>query len=661
MNKILKIFLVVVGVFVLFNIVATYKRYTQLNNMQTMIALQNSKLLSNFLISFRDTYQKSILKNKIKVDEKTIHLLPVATMKEISELFSATVNNQTSIKTVSDRPRNPKNRADSLEMEAINFFKKHSNKKEYYKKIKRNSEEIFFYASPLYIKKECLACHGKKESTIKSVKKRYDNAYDYKIGDLRGIISIAISQKQIKKELASVFIRDTLLNLFLSVMLLVVIYILLKIFNKKEDEYTARLESEVKSKTKDLEAKKDELRYKLYNDELTNLPNRNKLLDAINEKNFSCLILLNIDSFNEINDFYGYETGDFILKEYSILLKNRLLSTDLDLYKMPSDEFAITCRKATGIEQLKEIIQYLISQTQKYIFNYKGQDINITVTVGATLKKQNILANADMALKKAKKERKNYIIHDESIDITKEYEENLRWAKIVKTAIENDKIVPYFQPIFSLKAGEIVKYEALARLIDENGNVIPPYAFLKIAKRTKLYPHITKTMIDKTFEYFKDKKFIFSINLSVIDIMDKDMVKFIEKKIENFREPYRINFEILESEGIKNYDEVLNFIKKIKSFGCIISVDDFGAGYSNFEHILKLNVDVLKIDASLIKNIDKNHNAQIIIKTIVDFANMLGIKTCAEFVSSPEIYEKTKELGIDYFQGYYIGKPSPTI
>nr|WP_297890535.1 EAL domain-containing protein [Sulfurihydrogenibium sp.] len=122
-----------------------------------------------------------------------------------------------------------------------------------------------------------------------------------------------------------------------------------------------------------------------------------------------------------------------------------------------------------------------------------------------------------------------------------------------------------------------------------------------------------------------------------------------------------MTFEILESEGIENYEDVSGFIKEVKSYGSKIAIDDFGSGYSNFAHMLKLDVDYLKIDSSLIKNIHQDKNSQIIVQTIVGFAKKLGIKTIAEFVHNREVFEKVRELGVDYSQGYYIGEPKPEI
>jgi EAL domain-containing protein (putative c-di-GMP-specific phosphodiesterase class I) len=197
------------------------------------------------------------------------------------------------------------------------------------------------------------------------------------------------------------------------------------------------------------------------------------------------------------------------------------------------------------------------------------------------------------------------------------------------------------------------------RLIDEDGTVYTPYHFLEVAKRTKYYQVITRRMVTKAFIAFKNRQEHFSINISYLDFTNEETMRFIYDQIQLFPDPERIHFEILESEGIERYEDVIDSLKRLKTLGCHISLDDFGSGYSSFEHILKLEVDMLKIDGSLIKNIDTDISSQIIVETIVEFAKKLGITTCAEFITSESVYETVREMGVDYLQGYYLGKPKP--
>jgi len=164
-------------------------------------------------------------------------------------------------------------------------------------------------------------------------------------------------------------------------------------------------------------------------------------------------------------------------------------------------------------------------------------------------------------------------------------------------------------------------------------------------------------MIKKSFDTFKDTDLEFSVNLTIEDILNKDIKLYIFAMLKEYNIGKRVVFEIVESESIVNFQEVIEFIQKSKSYGCKIAIDDFGTGYSNFEYLLKLKADFIKIDGSMIKNIDTDLDAQTVVSTIVDFAKKMKIKTIAEFVENESIYNTVKALGIDYSQGYYFSEP----
>ena len=417
-----------------------------------------------------------------------------------------------------------------------------------------------------------------------------------------------------------------------------------------------------------------EILRQLYYDKPTNLPNKKKLIIDIEDFKFPIIILINIDDFQEINDFFGNEVADKILIEVAIRLK-KILIENSNLYKMIGDEFAILIDKNISENQIEtvlknSIIENIFLEINDKIFLINEQEINIRVTVGVShnikiipsideiINKNNLLINADMSLRKAKQLQKHYLVYNEKMELSKEYENNIKWTREIKSAINDNRIVPYFQPIFNNRTNKIEKYECLVRLINKNGQIESPYKFLDVAKKTRLYPLITKIMITKSFNTFISTNFEFSINLSVYDILNEETNYFIKSKLLEYKIlAHNVVFEILESDGIENYSKIIEFIDYVKSLGCKIAIDDFGSGYSSFEHILKLNVDYIKIDASMIKNIDTDINSQIITKTIVNFAKELKLKTISEFVHSKEVFNKVYELGVDYSQGYFLGEP----
>ncbi len=411
-----------------------------------------------------------------------------------------------------------------------------------------------------------------------------------------------------------------------------------------------------------IDKKNRKLLYLLNNDSLTNLPNRFKLLNDVKDSKVKSLVLINIDNFKQINNFYGFSVGDELLKWIGQSLHNYAndIPEIIDIYKLPSDEFAILTNRSLNSAEIETFLDFKVVVGQPFI--YESHEIYITLTVGiANLlfedMANNLLLQANIALKKAKKERKPYLFFNDTMDTNKMYEKNLLWTKKLKFALEDNRVVPFFQPIVD-KHNRANKFECLVRMIDDD-KIISPYFFLDISKVTKQYPKITKQVFKKSFEYFRDSSCEFSINISIEDILDSDVTHFIKSYLEkDILVASRITFEILESEGIENYQDVSSFIKELKKFGCKIAIDDFGSGYSNFEHILRLDVDYLKIDGSLIKNIDKDANSKVIVESIVSFAKKLGIKTVAEFVHSEDVDRVVLELGIDYRQGYFLGEPS---
>lgn len=415
----------------------------------------------------------------------------------------------------------------------------------------------------------------------------------------------------------------------------------------------------------------NEMLHNLYRDRLTGLWNRNKLIEDIVEIESPVLILMNINSFKEINDFFGHEIGDVLLKGIGERLIKTHLKYRFNVYRMFADEYAVLFDAEPSEDELRYLGKYFIETISDEPFRHKENDITVSITTGIASKnhildfdKENveiILICADMALKKAKKEGKQAIVYEESMQIKKEYERNIKWSKRILEAIKEGRVIPYFQPIVNNKNGKIEKYETLIRMIGEDGKIIPPLEFLDVAKKSRLYHYLTKIVITKAFEIFRGKNVEFSINLSVDDILDDITAQFVLSKLKGYENSEKVVFEILESEGIDNYDKVTDFIAKVKEFGSKIAIDDFGSGYSNYMHILKLNVDYIKIDGTMIKNINEDKNSHIIVESIAKFSKKIGVKTIAEFVATEEIYNTVKNLEIDYSQGYFLGKPQGSL
>jgi diguanylate cyclase (GGDEF)-like protein len=412
-----------------------------------------------------------------------------------------------------------------------------------------------------------------------------------------------------------------------------------------------------------------DLKEQILTDTLTSLDNRTKLLLDIKQNKNNIIILINIDGFKEINNVFGYKSADKLLITLGEKLNQFVRQNKkYHLYKMASDEFAITY-KYDNLQALQILIHKLNDLIEKEPY-YCGDEceVYLSVTFGIS-DPDNIKAStdelreADLALKRAKKDKKMFEIYNQDMLLLETYTENLYITKEIKLALQNDDIVLNYQPIFRNDKKRIQKYEVLQRIRTQDGQILPPFKYLDIAKANKHYFLLTKKVIDKSFRYFSDKDYEFSINIGYADIVEEELLNYLKLSAQEHNVENRVVIEIIESDEITNYDVLANFIKEAKECGFKIAIDDFGSGYSNFEQILRLSdyIDYIKIDGTLIKNIIDDKKSQIIVKTIAKFCKELHIETIAEFVSDKEIYDYMQKLDIDFSQGYYISAPTPEI
>ena len=387
------------------------------------------------------------------------------------------------------------------------------------------------------------------------------------------------------------------------------------------------------------------------------LPNRREFLKDNSEKKFNKLAIFDISGFGNINHYYGYEIGEKILELISQRLQGKF--QDSKIYYLGADIFAVTSPK--------EIIKDRFIQSIKSIIWYFGYSpievdehkIYIPLKAGVAINYPELLMSAEFALKQSKNLKHNLVIYDsEEHHIcqpnAQSIEQDLYWEGEIIQAVKKDRFEVYAQSINSLNSK---KYEVLVRMRNSKDEIVSPYFFINRAKKINLYAEITKKVIQKSFEFFENKKVEFSINLSIGDILDKEVVDFLIQKIYEYQISEYLTIEITESEGAENIEELVSFIKIIKNFGVKIAIDDFGTGYSNFSYLVKLQADFIKLDGSIIQEINKSKTAKAVVEAIVFFASKVGIKTVAEFVSTKEIYETCKEINIDYFQGYWFDEP----
>lgn len=398
----------------------------------------------------------------------------------------------------------------------------------------------------------------------------------------------------------------------------------------------------------------------LYVDKLTYLPNRNKLKKDLENYNEGLVALINIDKFSTLNDLFGETNGDTVLLSFADCLKQYFDKSEYTIYRIEADKFLVSSRDYSKdvqelYDQCKKFEDYVESRT----ISIDEHEIDLNVTIGIAKNNEGkAYKYAQRVIAYARRKFIPIMIYDDSFNIQESFEVNLKWIKKIKVGVKSNNFKAFYQPIVNTKTKEIYKYEALIRYIEEDGTVVSPFMFLDIAKKAKLYPNIIKIMIKEAFHLIQTKQKRVAVNISFEDIASESTMAYIYALIEENKEhSHLLEFEILESEEISDFREVSKFIDHVRAYDCKVGVDDFGAGYSNFNMLVNLNISFVKIDGSLIKNIDDSQNQEIIVKTISEFAKKFGFSTVAEFVSSEEIYEKIKSIGIDYSQGYYFDRP----
>jgi len=396
----------------------------------------------------------------------------------------------------------------------------------------------------------------------------------------------------------------------------------------------------------------------LLHDKLTSLFNKSYLEQLLQSDTKHTLILLNVNNFSYINTAYGFEIGDKLLMKIASILKDNFATKAT--CRINSDEFALLFDERIDIEKM-------VSEIKNCFYSQEIQvdtiDLNISFSYGAVYGKYDLLRNVALALKQAKENGKNnlYIFNYSQENINQSQREAFVQANnLLHNALNEDRVVPFFQGIRDNKTGKIIKFESLVRIIKDT-EVISPFVFLQAAKLSGLLPEITKIMIDKSFAIMQDNDFTFSINITEDDLNNNYLVAYLEKKsLEYHVETKRVILEILEgisSNGKKNH---ITQLKQLKSNGYALAIDDFGSEYSNFERVLDLDIDFLKIDAKYIKNIHTNKKSYEITKAIAFFTKNVGIPCIAEFVHNQEVQTIMEKLDISFSQGYLFSEPAPS-
>jgi diguanylate cyclase len=841
----------IIAFFVFFaNTLVVVYLYQQAESLAQMRAYSKAKTLQDYFMSMRYVYHQQFLQSGIDLNDSTIGFLPAHASSHISEEFLKRSTQGISIHNVSDRPRNPINQANALEIKAIDYFNQNPDKIERIELIKEGDKEFFFFSAPLRIQTYCLVCHGQKNEVLPYIAKRYDNAYGYKLGDIRGLTSIKIPKNTLFDEVIAYFWQELLFSSIVTILLLVLMYIAIHQLTKRDVEQKKELESLVIERTKTLIDKSAELekaytkqkhlysvlrtvadsnqilittntleallhqtalclfandsfahvkillyennalhvkeshgfdeehevnameefvfnkgKFRIitkqsedvpascqetmyrhhvseayvtvlksdkfahsslgvlsvcttmpegfspeerdmieelagdvgfainsfmqkerilrlsYYDPLTHLANKILLMEQINvcialTKNssiYGALLFMDLDNFKSINDLKGHEAGDKLL----VMMAQRLTSYATEntiVARFGGDEFALLISNlGTVLEDAAKRAEALAMQilmATKEPFMIDHQPFYMTVSIGISFfdgdeHAEDLLSHADSAMYNAKNSGRNTIRFFDPY-IQKVMEEKSSLLQQLRDAIDSEQFVLFYQPQVDVME-HVLGVEALIRLKKANGEFVSPMQFIPLCEESGLIiplgDWVLKEAMTQVCSWKNDPQkatWRVSINVSTRQFEREDFVNIVRETLESTQmDPSLIRLELTESLLIRDSTKALAKIHELKTLGISLSVDDFGTGYSSLQYLKHLRVDELKIDQSFIRDFITERSDALIVETIISIGKNFNMEVIAEGVETQEQFEKLKEMGCCYFQGYFFGKPTP--
>jgi diguanylate cyclase (GGDEF)-like protein/PAS domain S-box-containing protein len=383
----------------------------------------------------------------------------------------------------------------------------------------------------------------------------------------------------------------------------------------------------------------------------------------------SALMFIDLDQFKYINDTMGHQAGDEFLCTVARRLASSLRKVDT-LGRLGGDEFGIILPN-TEREEVEHVAQHLIQRLLTDTNHLDVLSAPITASIGIVLfpihgkTPDELLAKADAAMYSAKdKGRNTYHFYSETDKQLTAMHAKLQWEQRIRAALDEDRFVLHYQPVFKLDERTITHYEVLLRMDDGEGGLVPPGAFLDIAERFGLIREIDRWVLSKAIQVQGEtcrngQPVCLAINLSGRHFGDPQVLEWIRQFIQqSAADPAKLIFEITETAAVENVNQALRFTDSLHTLGCRIALDDFGIGFSSFHYLKHLPVDMIKLDGSFVRQLARDKFDQVFIKSMSDMARGLGIASTAEFIETEEVIDILIKLGVDMGQGYHLARPS---
>ena len=422
------------------------------------------------------------------------------------------------------------------------------------------------------------------------------------------------------------------------------------------------------------------LEHLLNHDELTSLPSRHRLEAALkislskthNLHRTCALIYIDIDHFRIINDTLGHSRGDTLLVRMADLLKHSSPDNAL-IARIGSDEFGILIDDIDEIVAM-DLAHVIDNELENLICGDNEDPMKVFASIGVVMIKpgtdnktaSEVLARGDQACHIAKNDKSTrvYLFNHNAPEI-KNLQKTRQSVALVRKALSNDWFKLYLQPIVNLGNDQASHYEVLVRLVDNAGEVHSPVHFVPAAESTGLINKLDFWVVDHALSLLDQLQknqtdFGLSINLSGDGLQTPAILELIRNKMNYLSlNPSRIMFELTETAAVSNVQATRATISRLRALGCRFAIDDFGTGFSSFSYIKNYPVDYIKIDGIFIQNLMNEPSDQILVRSMVDVAHNLGKKVIAEYVEDAPTQELLRSYGVDFVQGYHLGKPVP--
>jgi diguanylate cyclase (GGDEF)-like protein/PAS domain S-box-containing protein len=410
-------------------------------------------------------------------------------------------------------------------------------------------------------------------------------------------------------------------------------------------------------------------------DTLTELPNRLSLQQRIEtvmqSGGVGALLFLDIDHFKYVNDNFGHRAGDQLIIGVGSVLRGLTRACNGELYRLGGDEFAIHLPEGLRKEAI-DAAERALEAIGHYRFQASEQKVvsNLSASVGIALypfhgnELPALLSNVDIAMYQAKDlGRDRYVLFDQSSDNLRSTHKRVHWAKKLRDALDDDRLILFSQPVVRLRDRKPVHHEILVRIHDDDGNYILPAHFIELAESLGLVQEIDMCVVEKLLRFMREnkqigKKLRYFVNLSRVSISDQRWIKrFVKLLRDSCVDPSQLVFEITETAAMSEIDVTITFIRQLKDMGCRFALDDFGAGFSSFYYLKRFEVDYLKIDGSFIRDLATDEGSRIFVKALNDVAQGLNKQVIAEWVETPEVLKILTSMGAQFGQGYLFQRP----